>query len=169
MPMTKNFAAVSALLFFLLGCSASGPRFPDTPYAKQAVPTDKARIIFFRPDDSQAGGRWAHLDIDGAPVGKLARERFLVVDTVPGEREIATDEGERKARFVVTMYVEAGQTYYLQVSRMAESKKYQATGIFALVGDLIAPLLKDDQPPFELEPVFAGRAMKMLEVLELAE
>ncbi len=67
------------------------------------------------------------------------------------------------------MNVEAGQTYYLQVSRTAESKKYQATGIFALFGDLIAPLLKDDKPQFELEPVFAGRAMKMLEVLELAE
>lgn len=163
----KNFAAL-VLLFFCAGCS-SGLRFQDTRYAAQPAPDDKARIFFLRPDDSQAGARWARLDIDGAPVGKLAREKFLVVDAVPDKREIATDEGERKARFAVAMNVEAGQTYYLQVSRTAESKKYQATGIFALFGDLIAPLLKDDKPPFELEPVFAGRAMKMLEVLELAE
>jgi len=164
----KNLAVTVAFLIILTGCSA-GPMFQDTPYAGQPAPQDKARIVFLRKNDKNPGGSYARIDIDGAPVGKLAREKFLVVDAVPGEREIATDEGERKARLAVAMNVEAGQTYYLQVSRTAESKKYQATGIFALFGDLIAPLLKDDKPPFELEPVFAGRAMKMLEVLELAE
>ena len=164
----KNFAITVAFLFILTGCSA-GLMFQDTPYAKEPAPKDKARIIFLRKNDKNPGGSYARIDIDGVTVGKLARQRFLVVDTVPGEHEIATDEKDGKARFVVTMNVEAGQTYYLQVSRREAPKKYEATGIFALVGDLIAPLLKDDQPPFELEPVFAGRAMKMLEVLELAE
>jgi hypothetical protein len=67
------------------------------------------------------------------------------------------------------MKVQAGQMYYLQVSRGEEQKKYEATGIFTLVGELIAPLLKDDKPPFQLEPVYRDPALKMVEELELAE
>jgi len=172
----NNFAAVIGLLFLFAGCSASGPGFQDTPYAKQQAPEDKARIIFLRQDDSYIGGRWARLDVDGAPVGKVAREGFLVIDTAPGEREISVAEDEAKNRLAVKMSLEPGQTYYLRVYRHeglstwgGTSSTVEATGVFALIGGLFTVFRKDDQATFQLEPLHPWLALKMLEGLKLSE
>src|SRR6266850_2584927 len=99
----KNFAAILVVLPLFAACSASRPLFLETVYARQPAPADKARIIFLRLPESYIGARWARVRVDGAAVGKLARGEFLVVDTVPGEREIAVDEGDGKARFVLKL------------------------------------------------------------------
>jgi len=43
---------IIALTLCLAGCSASGARFQDTPFATQPIADDKSRIIFYRESDA---------------------------------------------------------------------------------------------------------------------
>ena len=65
-----------ALLLSLCACSASGPKFQDTPFAVQPVPQDKARLVFYREFD--ANFRSVTLGIDDSIIGALAHRGFVV-------------------------------------------------------------------------------------------
>jgi Protein of unknown function (DUF2846) len=163
--MTR-FAPIVAFLFFFTGCSIPGPLFfPETPFATQPVPADKARIIFLRPRDAYLGAPSARVEIDGATVGKLARGEFLVIDTDPGEREISVADGDAKSRFALKLSVEAQQIYDLQVGRRDEDRKYEATGILGWLAERVIPSATDDRGPFILERVSPWVVLGMLATL----
>src|SRR5688572_15858814 len=106
----RSFSIFLAFLFSLCACSATGPKFQDTPFATQQVPEDKARIIFFRDFDANFG--WVTLGIDGSRVGALAHRGFIVADTAPGDHRIsAWVRYAPIGEFVIGMDVKAGETY----------------------------------------------------------
>jgi hypothetical protein len=157
----KTFAGLSALLFFFAGCSASGPYFKDTRYARQPVPPDRARIIFFRVSDGNF--RSVELDVDDQIIGKLAGGEFIVEETAPGERRMTAS---LKGEFTLKMKVEAGQTYYVRVSPREEAT-YRLIGFFSAVGSWMSPA--DAKGDFKLQPVHPDVALAALEELNLSE
>jgi len=163
----KNGFCALALMIFLSACSVPtrGPAFPETQYAQQPAPADKARIIFLRrSEDGDFGARWARLSVDGAAAGKLAREGFVVYDAAPGEHRLSI-EGETRQ---LDSTFQAGQVYYVHVYRtQKDAASVQATGVFALIGDLVAPMM--GAAPFELEAVDSSVALPMLVRLRLLE
>jgi hypothetical protein len=166
-----HFTGLVALLFLLTACTAaSGSKYQDTQFATQQAPADKARIIFLREDDRFIEGRYAHVYFDGAAVGKLAREGFLVVETIPGEREISVDGREEKPRFALKFNLDASQTYYLQVSWREEYWKYTGLAVFGgIVGALVGEALKDDNGPFEVESFDPSQGKNLLREFRLSE
>ncbi|HEY3304519.1 MAG TPA: hypothetical protein VGL70_13395 [Candidatus Binatia bacterium] len=165
----KRFTAI-IVLFLLAGCSASGARFDESRFATEPVPADKARLIFFRLEESPVGGPPARLEIDGVRVGGLKNRGFLVVDAVPGEREVAADIWSDSGRFALKMNLEAQRTYYLRVSRREEHHKYMALPLlFGLAGGVVAASLSDGKGPFKIEPIEAAEATKLLPEFRLSE
>jgi hypothetical protein len=165
----KRFAAIVSLLL-LTGCSASGPRFHETRFATQPVPADKARIIFFRVEEGPVSGPPARLEIDRVGVGGLKNKGFLVVDAVPGEREVAADIWSDSGRFALKMNLEPQGTYYLRVSRREEHHKHMALPLlFGLVGGVAAASLSDGKGPFKIEPIEPAEAAKLLPDFRLSE
>jgi hypothetical protein len=47
-----KLSGTALVVCLITGCSASGPYFNDTRYARQSAPLEKARIIFFRDADA---------------------------------------------------------------------------------------------------------------------
>jgi hypothetical protein len=154
---------VIALAFFLTGCSASGSRFQDSPFATERVTRDKARIIFYRKSD--VNFRSATVGIDGSIVGALAHRGFIVADTEPGDHKFSawvryTPLGE----FAIHINLTAGETYYLRVSHRTERLLY------ALAGPVGAALVfADRKGEFQLETVPAATALAELKELKLSE
>jgi len=157
--------------FLFSTTSGTRPKFSETLFATQPVSADKARMIFLRRDESPVGGPTVRLYIDGARTGELKNKGFLVVDAVPGEREIAAEARGEPGRFVLKINLESRQTYYLQASRREEYHQYIGVGaMFGVVGGLIAgALTDDDNGMYKIEPIEPAQALKLLEDLKLSE
>ncbi|MGH7793308.1 MAG: hypothetical protein ACREQ2_00160 [Candidatus Binatia bacterium] len=159
----RNFSIFFAFLLSLSACSATGPKFQDTPFAMQQVPEHKARIIFFREFD--VNFRSVILGIDGSRVGALAHQGFIVADTAPGDRRISAwvrylPLGE----FAIGMNLKAGETYYIRVSHRDQRMAYP---LFGPLGTAL--LLVDSKGEFQLEPLVAVAPPQELQELKLSE
>ena len=166
----KNFTAIIVSLFFFSACSASGPRFQETSFANQPAPADKARIIFLREDDRHSPAPDFIVTIDGVAMGKLEREGFLVVDAVPGERELSLDKRNEKYPLALKLNLEAAQTYYIQVSWRDEFFSHVGLGMmFGVVGGLAAAALADDKGPIKIEPIDPAEGKKLLSEFRLSK
>jgi hypothetical protein len=163
LAVMDHFIVVIGLAFFLTGCSASGPRFQETPFATEQVASDKTRIVFYR--ESDANFRSATLGINGSIVGALAHKGFVVAETAPGDHRISawvqyTPTGE----FVTDMSLVAGETYYIRVSNRAERMLYPFAGP---VG--VALVFADRKGEFRLESVPRAIALSELRELKLSK
>src|SRR5207237_10702198 len=98
---------IIALTLCLAGCSASGARFQDTPFATQPIADDKSRIIFYR--DSDADFRSVTLGIDDSIISALADKGLIVVETSPGaHRMSAWSRGTSIGNVVTSTSVDVG-------------------------------------------------------------
>ena len=159
----NSFAAIIALTVCLAGCSASGARFQDTPFATQPIDDDKSRIIFYRESDANLGS--VMLGIDDSIVGTLAHRGFIVAETAPGDHRIsAWVRGLSIWKFAMTMTVVGGETYYIRASHRAERMLYPLMGPIG-----VALVFADTKGEFQLEPVTATVALQALKELKLSE
>jgi len=154
---------IIALTLCLAGCSASGARFQDTPFATQPIADDKSRIIFYR--ESDADFRSVTLGIDDSIMGTLAHKGFIVVETSPGDHRIsAWVRGMSRGKFVMSMTGVGGETYYIRASCRAERMLYPLMGPIG-----VALVFADIKGEFQLEPVTAAVALQALKELKLSE
>jgi hypothetical protein len=158
----SGFVRIAALFLWVTGCSASGPRFPDTHFATQSAATDKARIIFYR--DSDTNFRAATVAIDGSIVGAVSHNGFIVAEVDPGHHRISAWVRGFFQEFVTGLSVEAGKTYYMRVSQRAERIIYP---MFSVLG--AGALLADTKGEFQVEPMPASSALQQLRELKLSE
>jgi hypothetical protein len=157
----RRFTAI-VISLVLTGCSASGPYFAETRYARQSVSADKARIIFFRGHD--ANYRSVTLEIDGETIGKLAAGGFLVEDTAPGPHRIVAGVSFTLGEYAAKLNAQAGQTYYIRVSNRDER------ALYGFMGDAGAFLTFADRGGFfRLRLVDATAAIVALEELQLSQ
>jgi hypothetical protein len=160
--IAARFARIAALSLLLTGCSAAGPRFPESSFATEPVAADKARIIFYR--DSDANFRAATIGIDGSIVGAVSHHGFIVAEVAPGERKIAAWVRGFFQEFVIGTSVEAGKTYFMRVSQRSERLLYPMipfVGAFAV--------LADTKGEFQVEPMPESTALQQLRELRLSE
>jgi len=156
-------AAAITLLFFVTGCSATGPRFHETQFATQPAPADKGRIIFFR--ESDANFRSVTIGVDGSIVGALAHNGFISIDIALGYHQVsAWVRYAPVGEFVMRMTVGAGETYYVRVSHRSVRMLYPLLG---LAGGVLT--LADRKGEFQMEPVSAAVALRTLGELNLSE
>jgi len=158
-PLKYLFAI---FILLLAGCSASGPYFQETRYARQSVSADKARIIFFRGRD--ANYRSVTLEIDGETIGKLAAGGFLVEDTAPGPHRIVASVSFTLGEYAAKLNAQAGQTYYIRVSNRDERTLY---GFMGDAGTFLT--FADRGGFFRLRLVDPTAAIIALEELQLSE
>jgi len=151
------------LLFSLCACSASGPRFQDTPLAKQQVPEDKARIVLYRTFD--ANFRSVTLGIDDSMIGALAHRGFVVADTAPGAHKIsAWMRYTPLGKYVIGVNLKAGETYYIRASHRSQRMLYPLLGPAGTAFFFIDP-----EGEFRLEQLTATEALQELENLKLSD
>jgi len=157
----KRLAVILAVVL-VTGCSASGPYFPETRYARQSAPANKARIIFFRGSD--ANYRSVTLDIDGETIGKLPSGGFLVEDVDPGPHRIVAGVSFTLGEYAAKLNAQAGQTYYIRVAHRDERMLY------GFLGDAGAFLTFADRGGyFRLRLADPTAAMIALEELRLSQ
>lgn len=154
---------VFVLLFSLCACSASGPKFQDTPFAAQPAPQDKARLIFYREFDANF---WSvTLGIDDSIIGALAHRGFVVADTAPGDHKIsAWVRYTPVGKYVIGMDLKAGESYYIRASHRSQRMLYP---LFGAAGT--AFFFVDPEGEFRLEALTATQALQDLENLKLSE
>ena len=151
------------LLFSLCACSASGPKFQDTPFAAQPAPQDKARLIFYREFDVDF--RSVTLGIDDSIIGALAHRGFVVADTAPGHRKIsAWVRHTLVSKYVIGMDLKAGESYYIRASHRSQRMLYPLLGAAGTAFFFIDP-----EGEFRLERLTATEALQDLESLKLSE
>jgi len=103
----------------LSGCGG-GPDYRDVKSTISAVPSDKARLVFFRLNSFGGGAATLRVQINDATAGYVPNGSLLRIDRAPGDIHIAikrtgvlgaldSGQAEMNAR------VEAGQEYYFQV------------------------------------------------------
>jgi hypothetical protein len=159
----KRFSVIFVLMFLVAGCAASGPPFKDTLFARQPVPDDKGRIIFYRESDANFGS--VIIGIGDARVGALAQKGFMAVEVVPDDYRIsASMRAIPIGEFVLRMRVSAGQTYYVRASHRSHRLLYPFVGVLG-AGLLFA----DTEGEFRLEPVPPAIALPELAQLKLSE
>jgi Protein of unknown function (DUF2846) len=159
----SRLTGIMVLTFFMAGCSASGQRFQDSPFATQGVVDDKARIIFYREPD--ANFRSVTLSIDDSIVGSLTYGAFIVADIAPGDHRLsAWVRYTPIGKFATNINVSAGETYYIRASHRAERMLYPLLGPIG-----VAMVFADTQGEFQLEAVPATVALQALEELKLSE
>ena len=159
---TTHFVRIAALFFLFAGCSASGPRFPESPFAIQPVATDKARIVFYRGSDMNF--RAATIGIDGSIVGAVSHLGFIVAEIAPGDHKISAWVRGFFQEFVIGISVEAGKTYYMRVSQRAERLLYP---MIPIVGAFV--VLADTKGEFQVELMPESTALQQLRELKLSE
>jgi hypothetical protein len=102
-----------SVLAVLAGCAATGPLYTEVASSIPAVPANKGRIYFFRPDTMLGAAVTADINLNGKVVGRSERASFFYVDENPGKCTVATStELERQLTFVL----EPGQTKYVRTS-----------------------------------------------------
>jgi hypothetical protein len=103
----RNFLGIAALFLWFAGCSASGSKFPDSPFATQPVPTDKSRIVFYRDPDTNF--RAATIAIDGSTIGAVSHHGFIVAKIAPGGHKITAWVRGFFQEFVLDMKCRSGK------------------------------------------------------------
>ena len=78
-----------------------------------AAPQDKGQIVFFRESKFVGGAIGFKVREGEAELGKLRSGKYFVATVEPGKHEYNV-HGE--TRDVLTMEIEAGETYYVQAS-----------------------------------------------------
>ena len=78
-----------------------------------AAPQDKGQIVFFRESKFVGGAIGFKVREGEAELGKLRSGKYFVATVEPGKHEYNV-HGETKD--VLTMEIEAGETYYVQAS-----------------------------------------------------
>lgn len=95
--------------------SVAAPAAAETPQAQSGrfgvVPEGKGRIVFFRPSKFTGAAIGFKVREGETELGKLRNGRYFVADVEPGTHEYTVHS---EAKDVLTMEVEAGETYYVQ-------------------------------------------------------
>ena len=157
-----RYFPIVGLLYVVAGCTASGAHFYDTSFASQAVPADKARIIFYR--DSDMNFRAATIGVDGSRVGAVHHDGFIVAEVNPGEHKISAWVRGFFQEFVTAMSFEAGKAYYIRVSQRSERLAYPMVPI---LGPFL--VLADTKGEFQLELMPESTALQQLRDLRLSQ
>jgi hypothetical protein len=136
------------ILATLVGCAASGPLYTEVVSSIPAVPADKGRIIFFRPDTIFGAAVTANIDLNGKVVGLSERGSFFFVDEVPGNMTVSTaTETEKKLTFVLA----PKETKYVKTS----------VSMGVMVGRIIPELVGTEQGKLEIQELhYTGPALK---------
>ena len=107
--------ALSFLLIFTAGAGAEEPAAaPDpsaAPAAADAPAGGEATIVFFRPKKMMGAAMGFKVREAGVELGKLRNGSFFVLKAAPGRHEYVVHSEKED---VLTMEVEAGETYYVQ-------------------------------------------------------
>jgi hypothetical protein len=106
-------AALAIALVVISGCAATGPLYTEVAASFPAVPKDKGRIYFFRPDTMFGAAITSDIHLNGRVVGKSERASFFYVDEKPGKCTVATStEVEKQLTFTLAR----GETRYVKTS-----------------------------------------------------
>jgi len=110
----KALARLSVLfvLFLLVGCATTGPKFTELSSHITNVAPNLGRIYFYRTSVLGAAIQ-PEVKINGEGVGKAVPNGFFYVDKVPGNYEIMTStEVDRK----LSLTLDGGQTRYVRLN-----------------------------------------------------
>ena len=101
----------AALVAFLLGACASGPKMGEVASSIPLLKADEGRIYVYRSNSMLGAAIQPSVYLDGKEVGSSKPGGFFYVDAKPGSHEIATStEVEKKLSFTL----ERGQTRYVK-------------------------------------------------------
>src|SRR5262245_36223309 len=98
----------------LIATSAGAQETGSTTPAPEATAADQATIIFFRPKKmvgALIGFKVREDSTEGKELGKLRNGTYFEVKVAPGTHRYVVHS---EAQDVLTMEVEAGETYYVQ-------------------------------------------------------
>ena len=110
---TLRWGFIIIALTTLLGCTATGPLFSTVSSTIPAVPTDKGRIYFYRPDTMLGAAVTSDINLNGRIVGVSVRGSIFYADEAPGKCVVRTStEVEKELSFIL----EAGETKYVKTS-----------------------------------------------------
>ena len=119
--MKANYLWLTALVLLSLGACGSTPYFAEQTLSDPG----KALVYVYRSKASNPGKKpmrysYPDIQVDGASLGVLRYNEYLVAELEPGSREFlatglsaAADWNQREARY--TQKLGAGETYYLRL------------------------------------------------------
>lgn len=110
MRLTK-WLVLSGLLMASASALAEEPAVAPAADAAAAAAGDHATIVFFRPKKMVGAAVGFKVREGGVELGKLRNGSFFALKVAPGRHEYVVHS---EAKDVLTMEVEAGETYYVQ-------------------------------------------------------
>jgi hypothetical protein len=117
-------AALAAVLSWLTGCAATGPKASEMASSLGAVPQGYGRIVFFRSNSIVGAAVQPEIRLDGQVVGQSKPGGFFYVDASPGRHSASASTETTSA---LEIQVVAGQTHYVR----------SAIGMGLLVGRVV--------------------------------
>lgn len=131
----KNLALFFTVVFALIGCSASGPKYNQYESTVSPVNLSDARIYFFRPSRFMAGGVDAVVSLNGQKVGECGNKGYFFTDVKPGHVSIKTETKMAPGEHIMEMDAEPGKNYYVEVEVNEDYVKSGA--LLGLVGQSV--------------------------------
>jgi predicted small lipoprotein YifL len=104
-----------AWLFTLTGCVATGPLYKDHPDSKAVVPSDQARLLFFRNPGYVAVGLDARVAIDDKQIAAVTNGSFKSILVASGKHKVTVDASITPGKCNLEIETVAGKTHYLQI------------------------------------------------------
>lgn len=105
-PPTASESAPAAM-----PSDAAAPSAPAAADTAPAAESGSGTVIFFRPSKFVGAAVGFKVRENGQELGKLRNGKFFVLQVAPGVHQY---EVHSEAKDVLTLEVEAGQTYYVQ-------------------------------------------------------
>jgi hypothetical protein len=117
-------AALAAVLLWLTGCAATGPKGSEIASSLGAVPQGYGRVVFFRSSSIVGAAVQPEIRLDGQVVGQSKPGGFFYVDASPGKHSASASTETTSA---LEIHVVSGQTHYVR----------SAIGMGLLVGRVV--------------------------------
>lgn len=145
----------TAVLWALVGCSATGPGLETAGVADQATATDRSGIVFLRTGETiQYSLRRAAIGVNGKTIGGLSRKSFLSIRVPAGPVVLDASMWDVPGSCMLTLRTAPGATYYLEVA----PRKASLAG--STVGGMIGSIATGGHPAGDVAGMLAGSTIE---------
>jgi Protein of unknown function (DUF2846) len=124
----------------------------------------QARIYFLRDSAFLGMANAPYVKVNGQEVGHLGDNSSFFVDRDPGTYSIALEVPLSPGRFVVSVKVQAGATYYMKVSPRVES--FVVGLASGMVGQIIEASVSENFGGYSLVPMDDKSGVALLQQLK---
>ena len=104
------------LVMSLISCASTGPQYYTVKNNIAELPSERSRLVFYRPDILFGAGGQPNILLDGNKVGRSLRGTIFYVDIEPGKHRITVPAMLYPGETTINIEAMQGEVVYVKTS-----------------------------------------------------